>query len=261
MNLQANTVLITGGTSGIGKELARQLLALGNTVIVTGRDEGRLLAAGERLGGVHALRCDVDDPASVRELHARAVAEHPGINMLINCAGIMRKIDLQRVGDDLEDLTREVRTNLNGTMWMNAVFVPHLLRQPNAAIVNVSSGLAFIPMPIAPVYSASKAAVHAYTVALRLQLKNTGVKVFELAAPGTDTPLFHGDFDEDDTRGVRPMAVQPMVVRALAGLRRDELEIRPGMANVLKLFSRLSPGFVLKRMERQVALMQARAQR
>jgi uncharacterized oxidoreductase len=171
----------------------------------------------------------------------------------------MRKIDVQKPGLLLEDTTREVESNLNGTIWMDIQFLPHLKRQPNAAIVNVSSGLAFIPLPISPVYCATKSAIHAFTLSLRLQLKNTGVKVFELAPPGTDTPLFHGDFSPEDTAGVKPMSVETLVQHAIAGLEKDVLEIRPGLANVLNLASRIAPGFMLKQLGRSVDLMHAQA--
>ncbi|ALK34974.1 SDR family oxidoreductase [Burkholderia plantarii] len=255
MKLSGNTILITGGTSGIGLALAERLHALDNRVIVAGRDEAALAALRERLPGLAALRADVGDPDQVRRLHEQVLQAFPATNQLINCAGIMRKLDLQRPGFDLADVTREVQTNLNGTIWMSLQFIAHLKRRPNAAIVNVSSGLAFVPMPISPVYSASKAAVHAFTLSLRAQLSNTAIRVFELAPPGTDTPLFHGDFSTEETAGVKPMPVATLADRALAGLRRDVLEIRPGLANVLKLGSRLAPRLLLKQTSRSVALM------
>ena len=185
------------------------------------------------------------------------VAELPALNVLINCAGMMRKIDLQKASLNLEDVTREIETNLNGTIWMDLQFLPHLKHQANAAIVNVSSGLAFVPMPISPVYSASKAAIHAFTLSLRVQLKNTSVKVFELAPPGTDTPLFRGDFTQEDVGSLKPMSVQMLAKRAIAGVNRDVLEIRPGLANALKLGSRIAPKFMLSQIGKSVDLMHA----
>jgi short-subunit dehydrogenase involved in D-alanine esterification of teichoic acids len=134
----------------------------------------------------------------------------------------------------------------------------HYERFPTA-IVNVSSGLAFIPLPISPIYSATKSAIHAFTLSLRLQLKNTGVKVFELAPPGTDTPLFHGDFRPEDTGGLKPMSVETLVQCAIAGLEKDVLEIRPGLANFLKIASRAAPDFMLKRLGRSVDIMHVQA--
>ena len=155
MRMTGNTILFTGGSAGIGFELARQLLAFGNTVAITGRDTTNLEAEQTRLPGAKILQSDVSNPKAVPVLYERVVARLPELNILINCAGIMRKIDLQKPSLNLEDVTREIETNLNGTIWMDLQFLPHLKRQANAAIVNVSSGLAFVPMPISPVYRGS----------------------------------------------------------------------------------------------------------
>jgi NAD(P)-dependent dehydrogenase (short-subunit alcohol dehydrogenase family) len=118
-------------------------------------------------------------------------------------------------------------------------------RQRRAAIVNVSSGLAFVPFPISPIYSATKAGLHAFTQALRVQLRKTNIKVFELAPPGTETPLLRGDFDETDLGGVTGMDVTKLARLAIKGMQRDLLEIRPGLSNLLKLLSRISPALAL----------------
>ncbi|QJD93401.1 SDR family NAD(P)-dependent oxidoreductase [Duganella dendranthematis] len=255
MKMHDNTILITGGSSGIGLELARQLIALNNKVIITGRDAAKLAAVRAQLPAVHTALCDVTDPRSITALHEHIAASHPGMNMLINCAGIMRKLNLHKRGPALEDATREVTTNLNGTIWTNLQFLPMLKNQANAAIVNVSSGLAFVPMPISPVYSATKAAIHSYTLSLRAQLKNSGVRVFELAPPGTETPLFHNDFTKEDVGGLVPMPVATLVKRAIAGLAADVAEIRPGLSNILKIASRLAPDFMLRQLGKSVDLM------
>ena len=126
-------------------------------------------------------------------------------------------------------------------------FLPHLRAQTGALIVNVSSGLAFIPFPAAPVYCAAKAGIHSYTQSLRVQLQATGVTVVELAPPGVETPLFRGEFAEE-MRGQKPMSVQVLAKRAIAGIEAGKLEIQPGLANVLKAMSRVAPGFMLKQM-------------
>jgi len=257
MNMNDNTILITGGTSGIGFELARQLLALNNTVIITGRDPARLAAAQAQLPAVKTAPCDVTDPRSIVALHEHISAAYPALNVLINCAGVMRKLNLNTAGADLEDTTREITTNLNGTIWTDLQFLPLLKRQPRATIVNVSSGLAFVPMPIAPVYCASKAAIHAFTLSLRLQLKQSTVRVVELAPPGTETPLFHADFTPQDVAGLVPMPVATLVRHAIAGLARDVEEIRPGLSNVLKIASRVAPGLMLRQLGKSVDLMLA----
>lgn len=245
MQMTGNTILITGGTSGIGLELATQLSVLKNTVIITGRDQAKLDAIGRAHPELIGLKSDVADPAAIAELHTRVIAEFPQLNILVNNAGLMRKINLQDRGTDLEDLCREIDTNLTGPVRMVKQFLPHLKAQPRSAIVNVSSGLAFIPFPISPIYSATKAGIHAFTKALRVQLKNTNVRVFELAPPSTQTPL-QDAFSATDVKASANMDVRTLGKKAIEGLRRDRLEIRPGTANVLSWLSRIAPGVGLK---------------
>jgi len=132
--------------------------------------------------------------------------------------------------------------------------LPHLKTKSDAAIINVSSLLAFVPLPISPVYCATKAGLHSFTESLRVQLKNTKVKVFELAPPVTQTELL-GDFNSEDLKDVSIMKVEDMVKAAVKGMQTDRFEIRPGQANQLKMMSRLAPGFILKQMSRSVDRM------
>jgi uncharacterized oxidoreductase len=244
MKISNNTILITGGTSGIGFELATQLLALGNTVIMTGRDQAKL----DRIKKhplLHTIQSDVSDPKAIASLYERVSREYPALNILINNAGVMRKINLQDKGSDLEDISREIETNLIGPVRMVKQFLPQLKAQPSAAIVNVSSGLAFTPFPISPIYGATKAGLHSFTQSLRVQLKNTSVKVFELAPPSTQTPLQNG-FDSSDTKGSPMMDVKKLVQQAIRGIQKDHLEILPGLSKVLRLVSRIAPGLAVK---------------
>jgi len=246
MKMTGRTILITGGTSGIGLELATQLIARGNTVIVTGRDLDRLEVARRAVPGLHAFQSDVSDPTSIESLYKTVSGRFPAFNTLMNNAGTMRNIKLghQR---QLSDLTAEVDGNLKGPMWMTQAFLPLLLRQNDSLIVNVSSGLAFIPFPAAPIYSASKAALHAYTQCLRAQLADTCVSVVELAPPGTETPLFRGEFAEE-MKGEKGMNVSVLAKRAIAGIEAGKLEIRPGVSNILKIASRVAPHFMFRQM-------------
>ncbi len=145
MKLEKRTVLITGGTSGIGLELAKQLRQRDNTVIVTGRDENKFDAVKQALPGVHIFKSDASDPAAIATLYGEVVSKFPPLDILINNAGIMRQINLHQARSDLEDLTREIDIDLTGPIRMTAQFLPHLKAQKSAAIVNVSSGLAFCP--------------------------------------------------------------------------------------------------------------------
>jgi uncharacterized oxidoreductase len=246
MKLEKKTVLITGGTSGIGLELAWQLLQRKNTVIVTGRDRERLDAAKRIFPKIHIFESDVSDPNAIKTLGKNVLVEFPALDVLVNNAGIMRNLNLND-DRDLNDVTREIEINLSGPVRMVQQFLPHLKTRPNALIVNVSSGLAFIPLPISPVYCATKAAIHSYTQSLRIQLDGTSVTVVELAPPGTETPLFRGEFAAE-MAGQKGMNVELLVKQAISGVEAGKLEIRPGLSNVLKIMSRIAPQFMLRQM-------------
>ena len=245
MKMSGNTVLITGGTSGIGLELALQLLKLNNQVIVTGREQDKINALMAEHPDLVAIASDVSEPAAIAQLYETVVRDYPDLNILVNNAGIMRKINLQDTGVDLEDITREVSINLDGPIRMVKQFLTHLKTKPDAAIINVSSGLAFVPFPISPIYSATKAGVHAFTRALRVQLKKTQIRVFELAPPSTQTPLQNA-FSASDVKASSNMDVKTLVKKAIKGLQRDRLEIRPGSSNILHLLSRIAPTLALR---------------
>jgi len=246
MKLTNRTVLITGGTSGIGLELARQLLKRGNTILVTGRDQEKLDAAKRELPAVHTFKSDVSDPRAIAALHEKVLAQFPTLDTLINNAGIMRNLNLN-LARDLYDVTREIEIDLSGPVRMVQQFLPHLKTREGALILNVSSGLAFVPLPLSPVYCATKAAIHSFTQSLRVQLGGTSITVIELAPPGVETPLFRGEFAEE-MKGQKAMDVKVLVRRALAGIEAGKLEIRPGAANVLNIMSRIAPAFMLRQM-------------
>ena len=259
MKLSGNTVLVTGGSTGIGFELSKHLVARGNTVIITGRDPAKLGAAKRAVPALVTYQSDAGDPKAIVALYDEVTNAFPTLNVLINNAGIMRVIDFNQAGRDLEDLTREISINLDGPVRMVQQFLPHLKKQKRAAIVNVSSGLAFVPLPISPIYCATKAALHSFTQSLRVQLKKTNVQVFELAPPATETPLMGGDFAGVDLASANLMSVETLVTEALRGLEKDRLEIRPGQSNALKLMSRIAPEFALRQLSNAADRMMASA--
>jgi uncharacterized oxidoreductase len=254
MNLSNNTILITGGTSGIGLEMVKQLTALKNTILITGRDATKLEKAKKQFPQIHTFQSDVSDPAAITALYEKVTKEFPDLNILINNAGIMKTINFHSADDNLTELTKEIDINLKGPIQMTKKFLPHLKKKSAAAIMNVSSGLAFVPLPVSPVYCATKAALHSFTLSLRVQLKNTQVKVFELAPPATQTEILAG-FNADDMKGVPIMQVDKMVEVALQGLAHDKFEIRPGQSNQLKLMSRIAPQFILNQLSKPVDRM------
>ncbi len=192
MQTSGNTILITGGGSGIGRALAREFHALGNKVVVAGRREQALDETIAGYPGMAKLRLDIADVGSITALAARAAEEFPKLNVLINNAGVMLPEDLAATEIDLTDAEGTVTTNLLGPIRLTAALLPHLRKQPRPAIVNISSGLAFVPLVRTPTYSATKAAIHSYTVSLRRQLRDAGVEVIELIPPGVQTDLMPG---------------------------------------------------------------------
>jgi uncharacterized oxidoreductase len=192
MNPIGNTILITGGGSGIGRGLAESLHSLGNQVIIAGRRRHALDETTAANPGMKSLPLDIEHRAPIRALAAQVIAEFPSLNILINNAGIMRRENLLEQQPDLADAEAIVATNLLGPIRFTAALLPHLQQQPHATIINVSSGLAFLPMARTPTYCATKAALHSYTLSLRAQLHNTNVEVIELIPPYVATNLMDG---------------------------------------------------------------------
>ncbi|MFA6086757.1 SDR family oxidoreductase [Mucilaginibacter sp.] len=244
MELSKNTILITGGTSGFGFEFASKLIGLGNTVIITGRNARKLEETKQILPGVHTIQSDVSKIDDISSLYEQVIKEFPGLNILINNAGEMRKIFLND-DHDLSDITREVEINLMGPIRMVQQFLPHLKRKPNAAIMNITSGIALMAFPIAPVYGASKSGLRSYTQSLRVQLKNTNVKVFELVAPGSTTPLNDKFKNDEGFNEKMLMAPDKLIDEAIKGMKNDSYEIYPGLAKVIRIMTRLAPKLIL----------------
>ncbi len=190
MNPTGNTILITGGGSGIGEALAHRLHDQGNIVIVAGRRQAALDSASAGRPNMHTLVLDIDSAEAIADFASRLIAAYPAVNVLVNNAGIMRSEKLDRARD-LSDAEATITTNLLGPIRLINALVEHLSAQPGAAIVNLTSGLAFVPLLTAPTYSATKAAIHSYTAALREVLKGK-VEVIELAPPGVQTGLTPG---------------------------------------------------------------------
>lgn len=186
MHTTGNTLLVTGGGSGIGLELAKAFLALGNQVIIAGRREAVLQQAVAASPGLHYQVLDVSDAADIERAVQQLLINHPALNAVIHAAGIMRGESLREGATELE---ATIATNLLGPIRLNDWLLPHFLKQPHAAVVTVSSGLAFLPLALTPSYSASKAAIHSYTQSLRYQLKDTAIRVHELAPPYVQTHL------------------------------------------------------------------------
>ena len=190
MNPTGNTILITGGGSGIGEALAHRFHDAGNHVIIAGRRREALDRAAEGRPNISAITLDIEDSQAIETFAREVVAAHPALNVLINNAGIMRDETLDRRGD-LRDAEETIATNLLGPIRLTNAFIDQLAAQSNAAIVNLTSGLAFVPLTLTPTYCATKAAIHSYTVSLRELLRGR-VEVIELAPPAVQTELTPG---------------------------------------------------------------------
>ena len=238
MKMSGNTILITGGGSGIGQALAHRFHDAGNHVIVVGRRQAALddTVAGRERMSAYAL--DVDDTQALAAFAQEVVERHPALNVLINNAGIMRMEDLTGPRD-LADAEATLRTNLLGPIRMTDALIGHLSRQPGAAIVNVTSGLAFVPLVRTPTYSATKAGLHSYTVALREQLAGR-VEVIELIPPAVQTDLTPGQATRegymplteyiDEVMALFAQEPAEVAVQRVNFLRRAEAEGRFGAA-------------------------------
>ncbi len=192
MKTTGNTILVTGGTSGIGLALAQKLVGTGNTVIIAGRREGHLQAAVKATPGLIGLPLDMTDATGIAAFAARMVRDYPALNVVINNAGIMQAEDLTDPAGSLAIAEATITTNLLGPIRLIAALLPHLRAQAASTIINVTSGLAFVPLAMTPTYSATKAALRSYTQSLRHQLRDTPVEVLELAPPAVQTDLMPG---------------------------------------------------------------------
>lgn len=243
MELKNSTILITGGTSGIGLEFVKQLTEQGAHLIVTGRNLDALHETKKKYPNVHIFQSDVSNPNDIEQLYNRVTQQFPELNIIINNAGLMRLIDLQDNTKSPEDINLEITTNLSGTIQMVHRFLPHLRKQKSAAIINVSSAIAFMPYSVAPIYSASKAGVHAYTQALRLQLEKTNVNVFEVIPPGVNTNLQNNWVLQPNPGQM--MGVEKMVSAAIKDILKNKPEIKPGLSGIVKIASRIAPGLLM----------------
>jgi uncharacterized oxidoreductase len=218
MKLTGNTIFITGGGSGIGRALAEAFHERGNKVIISGRRKSHLAKTVEANPGMDSIELDVADPASIRRVSAELISRYPKLNVLINNAGIMQVDD---VAGDVDDglISSTIATNLVGTIRLTGALVEHLKKQKSAAILNVSSVLGFVPMAMAAVYSATKAALHSYSQSLRFKLRNTSVRVLEVIPPWVRTELLNSSEES------RAMPLDEFLQETMEALATDADEI------------------------------------
>ncbi len=222
MKISGNTILITGGGSGIGRALAEALHAKGNKVVIAGRREAVLDAVTAANPGMESMLLDIQDEADIAGFARQAVERFPSLNAVINNAGIMKPENVP-AADNLAIAEQTIATNLLGPIRLTTALLPHFLQQPRATVLTVSSGLAFVPLAVTPTYSATKAAIHSWSIGLREQLKHTSVEVMEIAPPYVQTELMGAQQAVDPA--AMPLADFTAEVMAILETRPEAVEV------------------------------------
>src|SRR5436305_6599470 len=241
MKLTGRTILITGGSAGIGLAFALKFLELGNDVVVTGRRQAVLDQVKAKYPKLHTVQSDIADPPQIVALATRVKADFPKLDVLMNNAGILLYKNLKSPAADLTGLMAEVNVNVGGVIGTTSALID-VLKGNEGTVINVSSGLAFVPLPAAPIYSATKAAIHSYTQSLRFQLEETGVEVIELMPPAVKTDMT----TELAEGGGTVITTDELVKQPFELLKAGTLEIRPGQSKQLALMRRLAPNFITR---------------
>lgn len=247
MKTNGNTVLITGGSSGIGLALAKALLNLNNQVIICGRNQQKLAQASQTHPELHTFLCDITKPDDVSEMFAAIKSQFGDLNLLVNNAGIIRFYDFIFDEDALISAEQEIETNLLGTLRVTKAALPLLLNSKESAVVTISSIVALVPSASMAIYSSTKAALHSFSRSVRHQLQDTTVKVFEVMPPFVDTEPVKRI---NDGGKVSPTEVAKALIK---GLRANKYEIRIGPAKALYFAHRLSPTQAEEILKRRVA--------
>ena len=239
MKLTGHTVLITGGGSGIGGGLAKAFHERGNKVIITGRRKQTLKDFAKQFAGMETFAMDVSKEADIQKLFKFVSKKHPSLNVLINNAGVMRWRDFSKPAALGKNLLEEIDINVKGLIQMTAAFLPLLLKQPESTLINVSSGLAYMPLSMSPIYCSTKAAVHSLTMSLRHQLRDTPVKVIELAPPAVKTDL--GKVPGVPDKEFPMLALDKFIDLTMKALESEKTELPIGQSKMLKLGARFLP--------------------
>lgn len=235
-----NVILITGGTSGLGLEMAKRFSGLGSQVIICSRNPEKLEETRKLVPGVEVYRCDISNEAERLQLHRHIMEHFPKLNVLINNAAIVYKADFLNDEESYRKALEEINTNLIGPIHLSRLFLSHLVTQPDAALINITTGLVYVPRSVYPIYNATKSALHSFTRVLRHQLQDKPVKVIEVLFPVVDTP-WHG--------GTPPkIAISPekAIDEMMTGLDKHKTEIRIAGVKKLYLLSRLFPGLAFR---------------
>jgi short-subunit dehydrogenase involved in D-alanine esterification of teichoic acids len=241
MKISGNTVLITGGASGIGLSVAKVFLENKNTVIICGRNINKLEQVKKEYPEIHTIQCDVSNQTEVARMAKHLTSTFPSLNILINNAGIQHQYDFLKDDNVIHKIDEEIDINFGAVARLTKILLPNLAKSAEAAIVNVSSFLGIVPKRSAPIYCATKAALHAFSKSLRYQLQRTPVKVFEIITPLVDTDMTKGR--EDNAGKISPDILAREVIR---NIENDNYEIKPGRTKLVLFLNWIFPSIVQK---------------
>ena len=241
MKLQNDTVLITGGSSGIGLELGKILLKNGNKVIICGRSSDKLETAKRQEPKIITYQCDLSNNKECADFAQKISENYPDLNVLVNNAAIVHKTSFLEDPQIMEKLIAELHTNLVAPIQMIHHLIPVLEKNKNAEIINITTGLIYVPRALYPFYNATKAALHSFTQVLRLQMKSKNINIAEVMFPAVDTPWHQGNPPKI------AISTEKAVGEMITGLKKNKPEIRVGGAKMLYKISRIAPGFALKK--------------
>jgi uncharacterized oxidoreductase len=241
MILQNNTILITGGSSGIGLELAKRLIEKNNKVIICGRSKEKLENARIKHSEIEIFQCDLSKEKECERLTHWIKKTHKECNILINNAAIVHSANFNKDEKILEKVKTEIHTNLLAPIILTKLFIPILENNPKPKLINISSGLAYVPKAEYPVYNATKSALHSFTQTLRVQMDKSNIDILEVFLPPVDTPFHKGNPPK------KAITVKKAVDKMIIGIEKGEIEIRVGITKLIYLMSRIAPKFALKK--------------
>ena len=243
MTIKGKSILVTGGSMGIGKEIVKKLHSQGARMITCGRRAAPLKKLADELPGVKIATCDVTEYEQVKKLHEVCKQELGGIDILINNAAVFNRFDVLDESYGFEPQLREIDINLVGPIMVTHIFLPDLVNRKESAIVNLTSPSAFLPLIKAPIYSATKAALQSWTLSLREQLKSTNVTVIDLNPPAVDTQM---NENNPGVEGMKLMSPEKFADIFVKGLLKGKTEIMPSHAGLMKVMRRMAPNFTFK---------------
>ena len=246
MVLQNSTILITGGSSGIGLELAKRLIEKNNKVLICGRSEKKLEIAKKKHPEIEIFQCDLSKESECERLRHWIQEKQPECNVLINNAAIVHVADFYKDETILEKANAEIHANILAPIILSKLFIPIIEKNTNPKIINITSGLAYIPKADYPFYSATKAALHSFTQTLRMQMTKSAIDILEVFLPPVDTPFHKGNPPK------KVITAEKAVEGMIKGIEKGEIEIRVGITKLIYLMSRIAPNFALKKINSQV---------